>query len=98
MKAEKPIGLSQSIGLENALVYVPKGFAKAYREAAFWKESKIVEIDADPVVVTLEAAGSLGAKLTELNIPLATILELRITGPMNASDFEVIKQIENAPL
>ncbi|TWV59578.1 leucine-rich repeat protein [Parabacteroides distasonis] len=94
MKAEKPIGLSQSIGLENALVYVPKGFAKAYREAAFWKESKIVEIDADPVVVTLEAAGSLGAKLTELNIPLATILELRITGPMNASDFEVIKQIE----
>lgn len=94
MKAEKPIGLSQSIGLENALVYVPKGFAKAYREAAFWKESKIVEIDADPVVVTLDAAGSLGAKLTELNIPLATILELRITGPMNASDFEVIKQIE----
>ena len=94
MKAEKPIGLSQSIGLENALVYVPKGFAKAYREAAFWKESKIVEIDADPVVVTLDAAGSLGAKLTELNIPLATILELRIIGPMNASDFEVIKQIE----
>lgn len=94
MKAEKPIGLSQSIGLENTLVYVPKGFANAYREAAFWKESKIVEIDADPVVVTLEAAGSLGAKLTELNIPLATILELRITGPMNASDFEVIKQIE----
>ena len=94
MKAEKPIGLSQSIGLENALVYVPKGFAKAYREAAFWKESKIVEIDADPVVVTLDAAGLLGAKLTELNIPLATILELRITGPMNASDFEVIKQIE----
>ena len=94
MKAEKPIGLSQSIGLENALVYVPKGFAKAYREAAFWKESKIVEIDADPVVVTLDAAGSLGAKLTELNIPLATILDLRIIGPMNASDFEVIKQIE----
>ena len=91
MKAEKPIGLSQSIGLENALVYVPKGFAKAYREAAFWKESKIVEIDADPVVVTLDAAGSLGAKLTELNIPLATILDLRIIGPMNASDFEVIK-------
>lgn len=94
MKAEKPIGLSQSIGLENALVYVPKGFAKAYREAAFWKESKIVEIDADPVAVTLDAAGSLGAKLTELNIPLATILELHITGPMNASDFEVIKQME----
>ena len=58
------------------------------------ERSKIVEIDADPVVVTLDAAGSLGAKLTELNIPLATILELRIIGPMNASDFEVIKQIE----
>ena len=70
MKAEKPIGLSQSIGLENALVYVPKGFAKAYREAAFWKESKIVEIDADPVVVTLEAAGSAGCEIdgTEYSI------------------------------
>ncbi|WP_455632560.1 leucine-rich repeat domain-containing protein [Parabacteroides sp.] len=94
MMAEKPIGLSQSIGLDNALVYVPKGSADAYRQAAYWKESKIVEIDADPVVVTLDATGSLGAKLTEQNIPLATILELRITGPMNASDFEVIKQIE----
>lgn len=94
MMAEKPIGLSQSIGLDNTLVYVPKGFADAYRQAAYWKESKIVEIDADPVIVTLDAAGSLGAKLTELNIPLATILELNIIGPMNASDFEVIKQIE----
>lgn len=94
LEAEKPMGLSQSIGLENALVYVPKGFADAYRQADFWKESKIVEIDADPVAVTLNAAGSLGAKLTELNIPLATILELRITGPMNASDFEIVKQIE----
>ena len=41
MKAEKPIGLSQSIGLENALVYVPKGFAKAYREAAFGKKARL---------------------------------------------------------
>lgn len=94
MEAVQPIGLSQSIGLENAIVYVPKGFANAYRQAPFWNESKIVEMDADPVAVTLNAAGSLGAKLTELNIPLATILELRITGPMNASDFEIVKQIE----
>lgn len=94
VEAAEPIKLSQSIGLDNALVYVPKGSAKAYRLADFWKDSKIVEIDADPVVVTLDAAGSLGAKLTELNIPLATILELNIIGPMNASDFEVIKQIE----
>ena len=94
LKAEKPIGLSQSIGLENALVYVPKGSANAYREAAIWCDSKIVETDADPVIVTLEEAGTLEAKLTVLDVPLATIQELRITGPMNKSDFIIIQQME----
>ena len=94
MEAAKPIKLSQSIGLDNSLVYVPKGSAKSYRLTDFWKDSKIVEIDADPVTVTLDAAGTLGAKLTELNIPLVSILELNIIGPMNASDFEIIKQME----
>ena len=94
LKAEKPIGLSQSIGLENALVCVPKGSANAYREAAIWCDSKIVETDADPVIVTLEEAGTLEAKLTVLDVPLATIQELRITGPMNKSDFIIIQQME----
>lgn len=94
LKAEKPIGLSQSIGLENALVCVPKGSANAYREAAIWCDSKIVETDADPVIVTLEEAGTLEAKLTVLDAPLATIQELRITGPMNKSDFIIIQQME----
>lgn len=94
LKAEKPIGLSQSIGLENALVFVPKGSAKTYREAAIWRDSKIMEINADPVIVTLETAGTLEAKLTELDTPLTAIQELRITGPMNKSDFYVIQQME----
>lgn len=94
MQSATPIGLSQSIGLKNAFVYVPKGSAEAYRKASVWSESKIVEIDADPVAVVLEAAGTLGTKLAEQNIPVATILELNINGPMNASDFEIIKQME----
>ena len=51
MQSATPIGLSQSIGLKNAFVYVPKGSAEAYRKASVWSESKIVEIDADPVAV-----------------------------------------------
>lgn len=94
LKAEKPIGLSQSIGLENALVYVPKGSAKAYREAAIWCDSKIMEIDADPVIVTLETAGTLETTLIELNEPLTSIQELCITGPMDKSDFAIIQQME----
>lgn len=94
LKAEKPIGLSQSIGLENALVCVPKGSANAYREAAIWCDSKIMEIDADPVIVTLEAAGTLETTLIELNTPLASIQELCITGPMDKSDFAIIQQME----
>lgn len=94
MQSATPIGLSQSIGLQDAFVYVPKGSAEAYRKASVWSESKIVEIDADPVAVVLEAAGTLGTNLAEQNIPVATILELNINGPMNASDFEIIKQME----
>lgn len=94
LKAEKPIGLSQSIGLENALVCVPKGSANAYREAAIWCDSKIMEIDADPVIVTLEAAGTLETTLIEQNTPLTSIQELCITGPMDKSDFYVIQQME----
>lgn len=93
-ESASPIGLSQSIGLEDALVYVPKGSAEAYREAAIWKESKIVEIGADPVSVTLSEAGTLDIKLAEINIPLSAITELIISGPMNANDFSVIRQME----
>ena len=53
-----------------------------------------MEIDADPVIVTLEEAGTLEAKLTELDTPLTAIQELRITGPMNKSDFYFIQQME----
>lgn len=94
MESPTPIGLSQSIGLRGALVYVPKGSAKAYREASIWNDSKIAEIGADPVSITLQEAGTLGVKLEQLNIPLATIQELIINGPMNANDFGAIKQLE----
>lgn len=93
LQSVTPIGLSQSIGLDRAFVYVPKGSADAYRKASIWSESLIVEIDADPVNVALEAAGSLGAKLEELNLPAYGVSDLTISGPMNAEDFKVIRQM-----
>ncbi len=93
MKASTPIGLSQSIGLQNAFVYVPNGSDEAYRHAAIWKESLIVETDADPVTITLEAAGTLEAKLKEKNVPTYGVPELTVVGPMDDNDFKTIRQM-----
>lgn len=93
MRSATPIGLSQSIGLEDAFVHVPKGSAEAYRKADVWSESKIVEIDADLVAVTLEEAGTLKTKLEALNIPAYGLPELKISGPMNTEDFKVIREM-----
>ena len=75
------------------MVYVPKGALSAYKAAAIWKDYTLIETGAEGTTVTLETAGSLGAKLTEKGVTPNTIQELTVTGPMNASDFEVIKQM-----
>lgn len=93
MQSATPIGLSQSIGLQDAFVYVPKGSANAYRKASIWNESRIMEIDADPVTVTLVEAGTLGAKLEELNLPAYAVSDLTISGSINETDFDVIRQM-----
>ncbi len=93
MQSATPIGLSQSIGLKDAFVHVPKGSAEAYRKADVWSESKIVEIDADLVTVVLEEAGTLKTKLEALNIPVYGVPELKISGPMNTEDFNVIRKM-----
>lgn len=93
MKSATPIGLSQSIGLKDAFVHVPKGSAEAYRKADVWSESKIVEIDADLVTVVLEEAGTLKTKLEELNVPVYGVPELKISGPMDTEDFNVIREM-----
>lgn len=93
MQSATPIGLSRSVGLQDALVYVPKGSADAYRKASIWSESRIVEIDADPVVITLEKAGTLRTKLEELNLPTYGVSDLTISGPMDTEDFNVIREM-----
>ena len=89
--AESPIGLSNDIGLRGALVYVPKGSLAAYKEAAIWKDYTLIETGAEGTTVELTSAGTLASKLT--GVDLGTIQDLKISGPMNASDFEVIKQM-----
>ena len=93
MEAATPIGLSSDIGLSKAIIYVTKGALSAYKAAAIWKDYTLIETGAEGTTVALETAGSLGAKLTEMGVTLNTIQELTVTGPMNASDFEVIKQM-----
>ena len=91
--AEQPIGLSEDIGLTGALVYVPKGSLSAYKEAAIWKDYTLLEEGAEGITIHLESAGSLNAKLVEQGIVANTVQELTVTGPMNAADFEAIKQM-----
>ena len=93
MEAATPIGLSANIGLNSAIIYVPRGALEAYKGTAIWKDYTLIETGAEGTTVDLETAGSLGAKLTEKGVTPNTIQELTVTGPMNASDFEVIKQM-----
>ena len=92
--AQQPIGLSEDIGLTEALVYVPKGSLAAYKEAAIWKDYTLLEEGAEGITIQLESAGSLKAKLAEQGIAANTIQVLTVTGPMNCSDFEVIQQMK----
>lgn len=89
LESSTPIGLSESIGLENAIIFVPKGSAKEYRNYNIWKDYNIVESDSDPVVVTLTEAGSLNNVLSDKN-PI-DITDLTVSGPMNSEDFEFIR-------
>lgn len=89
MESSTPISLSEPIGLENAIIIVPKGSAEKYREYNIWKDYNIVEKDSDPVVVTLTEAGSLSNELSDKN-PL-DITDLTVSGPMNKYDFEFIR-------
>ena len=93
MKSDIPINLTSDIGLGSSLVYVPKGSLSAYKAAAIWKDYTLIEAGAEGTTIALETAGTLGAKLTEEGVMLNTIQELTVTGPMNASDFEIIKQM-----
>lgn len=93
MEAKNPIGLPKPIGLDGKFVYVPKGSAVAYRQAAIWKEGKIVEFDADPITVTLDVVGTLGDKLEELGLSERTLQNLVIEGQIKESDFIVIRRM-----
>ncbi len=90
---QTPIGLPHDIGLDEALVYVPKGSLESYQRTAVWQNYTLIETGAEGTSVVLETAGSLGAKLTDLGVTLNTIQELKVSGPMNSNDFEVIKQM-----
>lgn len=73
--------------------YVPKGTAKAYKDASYW--SNLVIIDGDTpkkITVTLTTAGTLGEEILKQVDYVTDINELVINGPLNDDDFYQIKQ------
>lgn len=94
MQSSMPIGLSDKIYSKDDMpVYVPKGSGEAYRNAPIWKNYVIIEEDADPISITLSAAGTLQSELEKMNIKLNEIFELVVTGSMNDDDLRIIAQM-----
>lgn len=95
MQSPTPIALSGEISNEGERmpVYVPKGSGEAYRNAPIWKNYVIIEEDADPISITLSAAGTLQSELEKMNIKLNEIFELVVTGSMNDDDLRIIAQM-----
>lgn len=91
MLSSTPLNLTGSIGLEGAKVCVPAGAAELYKLVDYWKDCRIIAPVEGSVEVTLANAGSLLSELSD--VVLSSITELTINGPMNASDFEMIKQM-----
>lgn len=95
MQSPTPIALSGEISNEGERmpVYVPKGSGEAYRNAPIWKNYVIIEEDADPISITLSAAGTLQSELEKMNVNLNEISELVVAGPMNGDDLRIIAQM-----
>ena len=95
MQSPTPIALSGEISNEGERmpVYVPKGSGEAYRNAPIWKDYVIIEEGADPITITLSAAGTLQSELEKMNVNLNEISELVVAGPMNDDDLRIIAQM-----
>lgn len=91
MKSSTPIVLSQSIGLENVFVNVPAKASNAYKAARFWADYIIVEDGQDKLAVTVTNAGSLKGKIQEAGYNSKQIRDLTVTGSLNASDIEFMR-------
>lgn len=95
MQSPTPIALSGEISNEGERmpIYVPKGSGEAYRNAPIWKNYVIIEEGADPISITLSAAGTLQSELEKMNVNLNEISELVVAGPMNGDDLRIIAQM-----
>lgn len=94
MQSSMPIGLSDKIYSKDDMpVYVPKGSGEAYRNAPIWKNYVIIEEGADPISITLSAAGTLQSELEKMNVNLNEISELVVAGPMNGDNLRIIAQM-----
>lgn len=91
MKSPTPIQLTESIGLWDVFVNVPTGASSDYKKARFWSDYIIVEDGQDKLTVTVTNAGSLKGEIQKAGYNGKQIRELTVTGVLNASDFEFIK-------
>jgi len=87
-----PTGTFTSMGLANALVYVPTGTSATYTGA--WgtsTTSNIIEQDVD-VTVNVTEAGKLATTIfNQLNAHPGTVTKLTVTGTLNSADILYIR-------
>lgn len=91
MESPTPVILSGDIGLENCVIYVPKGSGSAYRNAPYWESYRIIETNAEMITITLENENTLQTKIEALELTENDIQNLKIIGPLGSSDFSFIK-------
>lgn len=85
-KAESP--LNESV----VAVYVPGESVNLYRNAAGWKNYRIVSSSVRPAELTLTAPGTLAKLIAENGLELTEITTMKLKGELNAEDFRVMNK------
>ena len=94
MESAQPIGLSESIGLENSIIFVPEEGLEKYKEAPVWKDYRIIKVGGSEIFeINLDGTQSLANQLTGIVTDMIT--QIKITGNVKSSDFPTLKQMRN---
>ncbi len=96
MESAQPIGLSGSIGLDNSIIFVPEEGLEAYKNAAVWKDYKIIKAgNSDLAEINLDGSQELAEALANQGIDLDLITQLKITGSIKINDFATLRKMSN---
>ena len=89
-----PVAQSISLGSIKT-VFVPENAAEAYKTESYWNTKLIIEGQPKAVTVTLPSPGTLGEKVLEQVSLFTEVNSLTISGTLNTTDFNLIKDMPN---